>query len=410
MNQLGRVVPNDPGLAVSGGIPVRQSPMPVRRAMGQAEIAMIQQVLSYYGARGMDPGYEGHFERLYTAAFAEVMGGGYADAVATGTSALYIAIAALNLPKGSQVIVSPVTDPGTLSAIILNGLVPRLADSKHGNYNMGAAEFSSRISSEVTAAVVVHAAGQATEIDEIVTIARAHGIKVVEDCAQSHRAMRNGSPVGTFGDIAAFSTMYRKAHMSGPSGGIVYSRDLALFRAALIHADRGKPRWRDDFDDRDPTTYLAPALNHNTDEISCAIGCASLARLGDTIARRMAFFTAFAERLAHESRVCQAYPFETGDSPFFVPVTVDAAAIRCSKTDFALAVRAEGIDLNPHYKYLVCEWPFVRPYLADDFQTPAARQFRDSTFNLFVNENYGEQEAVDAVAAIKKVERAMACR
>ena len=66
--------------------------------------------------------------------------------------------------------------------------------------------------------------------------------------------------------------MYRKAHSTGPSGGLVYSRNLDVFRSALVHSDRGKPRWRDDFDDRNPSTYLVPALNHHTDEISCAIG------------------------------------------------------------------------------------------------------------------------------------------
>jgi len=74
----------------------------------------------------------------------------------------------------------------------------------------------------------------------------------------------------------AFSSMYSKAHMTGPSGGVVYCRDLELFRKALAHSDRGKPRWREDFSDRDPSTYLFPALNHHTDEISCAIGVASL--------------------------------------------------------------------------------------------------------------------------------------
>ena len=67
--------------------------------------------------------------------------------------------------------------------------------------------------------------------------------------------------------------------------------------------------------------------------------------------------------------------------------------------------RAEGIDLNPHYKYVVCEWPFIQPYLADDFDTPNARSIRDRSFNLYLNEKYGEQESRDCVKAIVKVEK-----
>jgi perosamine synthetase len=396
---------NTAPLAIYGGRPVRKTPMPPRLGLGEDERRMVLEVLDYYAERKVDPGYQGAFEKIYTDAFVEMMGGGYADAVATGTAALYIAVAALNLPKGSEVIVSPITDPGTLSAVILNGLKPRLVDSKPDSYNVGPEQFAERITPNVSAAIIVHSAGYAAEIDKIVEIAHARRIKVIEDCSQAHFAKHKAKPVGTFGDIAAFSTMYRKAHSTGPSGGLVYSRDLELFRSALVHSDRGKPRWRDDFDDRNPSTYLAPALNHHTDEISCAIGYASLKRLPSTIISRLAFVSDFVARLYDASNVCQAYRFMPTSSPFFYPVVVDVEAITCSKIDFAEAVRAEGIDLNPHYKYVVCEWPFIRPYLADDFDTPNARSIRDRSFNLYLNEKYGEQESRDCVKAIVKVEK-----
>src|SRR6185312_10445790 len=270
-------------------------------AFGEDELRMVQECVAYYRERQVDPGYQGPFEKLYTDAFVDFMGGGYADAVATGTAALYVAIAALNLPKGSEVLVSPITDPGTLSAIILNGLKPRLCDSKPDSYNIGVDQVRERLGPNVSCILVVHAAGQAADVDKIVAEARPRGIKVLEDCSQSHGAKIFGRPIGTFGDIAAFSTMYRKAHMTGPSGGILYSRNLDLFRNALAHADRGKPIWREDFSDRDPNGYLFPALNFNTDEISCAIGVASLARLEDTIMRRLSFVSNVVERLVEDS-------------------------------------------------------------------------------------------------------------
>lgn len=395
-------------LAIHGGEPVRKEPMPSRMALGEAEITMIQECLAFYRERRVDPGYQGAFEKLYTDAFVAMMGGGYADAVSTGTAALYVAIAALELPKGSEVLVSPITDPGTLSAIILNGLVPRLVDSKANSYNIDLGEFLARLTPATKALVVVHAAGQACEIDKIVPTAKERGIKVLEDCSQAHGAQIMGRAVGTFGDIAAFSTMYRKAHMTGPTGGVVYTRDLELYRRALAYADRGKPRWLPDFDDRDPNTFLFPALNLHTDEISCAIGVASLSRLRDTIVRRLSFVSDFASNLIEESHVCSPYPWTPTDSPFFLPVMVDVERILCSKAEFALAVEKEGIGLSPHYHYVVAEWPWLKPYLADDFGTPNARSVRDRSFNLYLNENYGEQEAADAVHAIVKVERAFA--
>lgn len=395
-----------PTLAIDGGAPLRGKPMPPRVALGETEERMIAEVLDYYRSRGLDPGYQGPFERRYCDAFATAMGGGYADAVSTGTAALYVALAALELPEGSEVLVSPITDPGTLSAIILRGLVPRLMDSMPGSYNVGIEQFKSRIGPKVKGVCLVHSIGQAApDTEAIARLAQEHGIAVLEDCSQSHGATVGGQPIGAFGDIAAFSTMYRKAHITGASGGVVYSRRAELHQRALAHADRGKPSWRTDFDDRDPAQFLFPALNLHSDEISCGIGIASLARLPETIARRRAFVTAFAALLRDRSNSCLPYPRNGEDSPFIYPVIVDRSRITCDVPRFAKAVIAEGIGLNPHYAYLVADWPWVRPYLADGFETANARAIRDSTFDLYLNENYGAQEAEDAVAAIVKVER-----
>ena len=252
------------------------------------------------------------------------------------------------------------------------------------------------------AAIVVHAAGQAAPIDQIVDAARANGVLVIEDCSQSHGALFDGKPVGTFGNIAAFSTMYRKTHVTGASGGVVYTRDESLHRAALAHADRGKPRWLDGFDERDPAGFLFPALNLHTDEISCAIGLASLRRLPMTIRARRAFVGGIAAGL-RASTVCDPYAAGPCDSPFIYPVRTKNLPLD-AKMWFARAVRAEGIGLNPHYNYLVEDWPWIKPFLADDFQTRNARAVRDASFCLYLNENYGAPEIADTLAAIAKVE------
>ena len=394
-----------PALAIAGGQPLRTKPMPARIALGDAESAALQSALAYYRESGNDPGYQGIYEKRYTEAFVAFMGGGYADAVATGTAALYVAVAALDLPPGSEVIVSPITDPGTLAAIILNRLVPRIADSAPGTYNMGPEQFVARVTPQVKAAIVVHSLGRAADVAAIVKEAHARGIRVIEDCAQSHGARVKGVPVGTFGDIAAFSTMYRKAHVTGASGGVVYTRNADLYHQALAHADRGKPSWREDFDDRNPNQFLFPALNLHTDELSCAVGEASLARLQDTIMRRLTFVAEFSGRLLDRAQVCRPYGYLPSDSPFVHPVLVDTDRITCSKREFAEAVRAEGIGLNPHYQYLVADWPWLKRYLADVVDTPNARAIRDRSFMLYLNEKYGLSEASDCARAILKVEQ-----
>jgi dTDP-4-amino-4,6-dideoxygalactose transaminase len=393
-------------LAIDGGAPLRMAPMPPRFAIGPAERAMINEALDLFAGQGLDPGYQGVFEERYCKAFAEAMGGGYADAVATGTTALYVALAALNLPKGSQVLCSPITDPGTLSAIVLLGLVPRLADAMPDSYNVGLEQIAERLYDDVSCVLAVHSIGYAVPIDTIVETAHARGIKVLEDCSQAHGALLKGRRVGTFGDVATFSTMYRKASITGASGGVVFTTHQDIYRMALAHADRGKPRWREGFDDRDPAQFLFPALNLHTDELSCAVGLASIGRLEDTRTRRLAFVEAVSRAIGRSSGICRPYGYDAEASPFIYPVFVDIDAISVTKQRFAEAIRAEGIGLNSHYRYLAADWPWLQPYLADAFACPNARRVIDRTFNLYLNENYGPREAEDCAAAIMKVEEA----
>ena len=391
-------------LAMYGGQPVRKEKMPARIAFGEDEVAQLMSAIEYYRTREQDPPYQGIFEKRFCDAFCDFMGGGYADAVASGTAAVYVALTALDLPAKSEVIISPVTDSGPLNCIILRGLVPVVADSAPDSYNMGVEQFLERVTPRTSAVLAVHCAGEPLEIDRLVEEAHTRGIKVLEDPSQAPGALWQDRVVGTFGDIAAFSTMYRKNLTAGASGGLVYSTDEQTFHRALGSADRGKQGWRDDVNQNDPGQALFPSLNFNTDELSCAIGIASMNRLQDTIDKRVDFISSLNNLIESESRVCRPYNFHQGFSPFFYPIFVDADRISCSKTDFAKALNAEGVDLNPHYGCVISSWQWAQDYLSDDFVSANALSTRDRSFNLHLNERYGESELQDIMAAILKVE------
>ena len=392
-------------LAVEGGARVRKAAFPPRALFDRECLTQVSKVFEESWARDTDFGYQEQFETLYTQAFCDYQGGGFADVVCTGTAAIFVAIAALQLPPSSHVLVSSITDPGTISAIILNRLVPGLVDVEWESYNIGIDQFSSRISDRVKAAVVVHASGKAAPIREIVGVAREKGIAVIEDCSQAHGAAIGNQKIGTFGDLAAFSTMYRKGHATGGSGGVVFTQNPHYHRLARAYADRGKPYWQAGYDEKDPGGYLFPALNLNRDEISCALGLATLAKLQATIEKRLAFLRNLRESISGASKACRPTPVDSGDSPFFYPILVNQTSLHCSKQFFAEAIRAEGIPINPVYRYVVSDWPWVKPYLSDDFSCPNAIAMRDNSFNLLFNEHCGDQEVSDVTEAILKVER-----
>ena len=333
------------------------------------------------------------------------MGCGYADAVATGTAAVFVALAALDLPKGSEVILSPVTDSGPLNAIILLGLRPVLSDSYPGSYNIGPEQFAEKISPRTSCLLAVHAAGEPLDMVAIMAIAHKHGVKVLEDCSQAPGATCDGIKVGNFGDIAAFSTMYRKSLMSGSSGGVVFTRSEAIFRQAQAHADRGKQVWLTDINHNDPSNALFPALNFNNDEFSCAIATSSLRRLATTVAARANFCHELAKDIAKHCTACLPPKVSQGVSPFYLPIRVNSAALSCSKNEFAQAVLAEGIPLLPQYGCIIADWSWAHAHLPPASRTPNAVAMKHTSFNLFLNERYGAAELSDIITALVKTEQ-----
>ena len=138
-----------------------------------------------------------------------------------GTNSVYGALAALNLPPFSEVIVGCVTDPGGMMPIVINNCIPVPADTALGSFNTGAKEIEACITLRTSAIVVAHIGGEPADMPAIMKVAKKHNLPVVEDCAQPHMAKINGKNVGTFGRYGAFSLIFGKHMCTGGQGGAV---------------------------------------------------------------------------------------------------------------------------------------------------------------------------------------------
>ena len=269
---------------IHGGPKTRHWPWPRRRHFDKREKKAVLRVLDREIHRGGAVIYESVNERAYCAAFAKFLGGGYADAVNSGTNALYIALRALDLDPGGEVVVSPITDAGSVMAVALMNCIPVPADTEPGHLNTSAQEIEKVLSPRTVAIMVTHMAGCPLDMDPIIDLASSKGIPVIEDCAQAHGARYKDRMVGTFGIISAFSTMFGKHHCTGAQGGVVFTRDTLLFARARQLADRGKP-----FGSVGRHRNQVASFNFNQDEISMAIGISQLNKLHDSVTRRRAF-------------------------------------------------------------------------------------------------------------------------
>lgn len=383
---------------------MRQTPLPPRRLFSEAELQKVVEVFERSWETGVDFGFQGHFEEEYTDAFCKFQGGGFTDAVASGTAAIYLALASLELPKGCDIIVPPVTDPGGLDPVIVQGFSPVIADSQPGSFNMGPEEFEAALTPNTRCAILTHIAGVPVDISPIIDIAKANNVAILEDCSQAHGAMYHGKRVGTFGDVAAFSTMFSKAHATGGCGGLVYTQNEEVYWRVRALADRGKPFTSDSYPLGYPETAILPSLNFNLDELSCAIGLSTLAKLQSTIERRLEIIKLIDDGLSGSEVISPiTVPPNCIRSPFFHTIHVNTARINVPKKLFAEAVRAEGIAVNPDYRYVVADWPWFQKYLKHPATTYNAVHFRDTTFNLLFHEKFTDADAQDIVESILKV-------
>jgi dTDP-4-amino-4,6-dideoxygalactose transaminase len=175
--------------------------------------------------------------------FAEFIGVKHCLGVASGTDALELALRALQLGAGAEVITTPNTFIATTEAITASGGTVRFAEADRGTFNLDPEKFEAAITPRTKAVIVVHLYGQPADMDPILEIARRHRLVVIEDCAQAHGAEYKGRKAGTFGDIACFS-FYPGKNLGayGDGGAIVTNSDNLADRVKLLrnHGSRSK--------------------------------------------------------------------------------------------------------------------------------------------------------------------------
>lgn len=408
-------------LAVDGGPPVREEPFPPRGLFGAAEKEAVADLFDEAIESGEAFGYDGPEEKAYCEEFAAFMGGGYADAVSSGTAAVYVALRALDLEPCSEVVVSPITDPGGQMPVALAGCVPVVADAAPGTYNTGPEQVEAAVTPRTSAVCVGHILGEPLDVEGILDVAAEHDLAVIEDAAQAHGARVDGRPVGTFGDVAAFSTMSGKHHATGAQGGVVYTRDEDVYWRARRLSDRGKPFGLDE------TGNVCASLNFNLGDLAATVGRVQLEKLPGVVARRREFVAAVRERVEGLPGVVVPHlPSGAEPSYWYWRLAVDESALTCGKEDFCTALREEGVRLDPRYDFRPHRDPWFReqrvfgetgyPWQAPGYEgernptvrCPNAEAALDRCLNLTVYESWGATEAADVAAAFEKVTAAYA--
>lgn len=253
--------------------------------------------------------------RLFEQEFAEWSGAAYAVSLANGTLALDVALKALDVGPGDEVIVTPRTFIASVSCVINAGATPVFADVERDSGNLSARTIAAVLTPKTKAVICVHLAGWPCDMDPIMALARQYGLKVIEDCAQAHGARYKGASVGTIGDIGAWSFCQDKIMTTGGEGGMVTTNDRALWSAMWSWKDHGKS-WAAVYEREHPPGFRwlheGFGTNWRMMEIQAVIGRIQLRRMNEwTVARN-----SHAEQLAAICRrhLCVRLPLFPDDN------------------------------------------------------------------------------------------------
>jgi dTDP-4-amino-4,6-dideoxygalactose transaminase len=363
MQDEGKMAVQDPKmvenrLAINGGAAVRSEPLPLEfpgvHYMDQEEIDAVSRVVrsrSLFRYYGIDLQKEvDNFE----SEFANFLGISHATAVSSGTGALRVALSALGVGPGQEVIVPAYMWVSVAAAVVNRGAIPVLADI-NDTFCLDPKSVEARISNKTTGIIVVHMSGAPADIKALQEIANRRKLFLLEDCAQCLGGSVKGQPVGTFGDIGTFSFQMNKNMTSG-EGGAVVTNDPRLYRRAFASHDLGYARddqGRLNFSDPDSCLW---GEGCRLDEMRGAVLRVQLRKLPTIVANMHHSKYRIRKALEQLPKIQLRQIVDTaGDASSFLITTYADAA---TAAEVNKALRAEGIVTFPQgiSNILMTEW------------------------------------------------------
>jgi dTDP-4-amino-4,6-dideoxygalactose transaminase len=297
--------------------------------------------------------WTGHECREFEKEFAAWCGTSHAIALANGTLALDVALKALGVGPGDEVIVTPRTFIASVSCVFNAGATPVFADVEIESGNISARTIKSVITPRTKAVICVHLAGWPCDMDPIMSLAEKHGFFVIEDCAQSHGARYKGRSVGGIGHVGAWSFCQDKIMTTGGEGGMVTTNDDTLWRFMWSFKDHGKS-YAAVYERQHPPGFRwlheSFGTNWRMIEMQAVIGRIQLKRMSEWTKKRM-----------HNANVLYSAlePFSMIDGPIRLP------NFGCSTNCIERSTEAQVCEMtcnHAYYKY----YAYVRPQnLAD---------------------------------------------
>ena len=351
------------------------------------------------------------FEREY----AEHVGSAHAIALANATVALELALRVLGIGPGDEVVTSPRTFIASASCVVMRGGIPVFADVDRDSQNVTAESIERALTARTRAIIPVHLAGWPCEMDQIMELAKARGLMVIEDCAQASGAMFRERPVGGLGHAGAFSFCQDKIITTGGEGGLLVASDQDVWRDAWSFKDHGK-NYDAVYHRQHPPGFRwlheSFGTNWRMTEMQAAIGRVQLRKLPDWTARRAANAGILRDGLANlaalripdvPGHICHAW------YKFYAFVRPDALRSGWSRDRIMVEIAEKGVPaLAGSCPEVYLEKAFTLSGTGLRTRLPVARELGETSLMFLVHPTLNEGDMRDTAQAVAKVMRAAA--
>jgi len=347
--------------------------------IGEAEIAAVVQVLRS-GRLSLGPRLEDfeHATQRYS-------GAKHAVAVSSGTAGLHLALQALGVGPGDEVITTPFSFVASANVILYRGARPAFVDIDPRTLNIDPARIAAAITPRTRAVLVVHVFGRPAAMELILRVARRHGLAVIEDACEAIGGQYNGQALGTLGDVGVFG-FYPNKQMTTGEGGMLVTERSDVARQVVRLRNQGRRS-------RGSQEHVEVGYNYRLSEMQCALGVAQLSRLPAMLARRAEIARMYERRLRGRSDLLlPAAALEDGRPSWFAYVVRLARAAGSAERDAVVQRLAkQGIACGRYFAPIHLQLPYRRAFghAAGDFphtEHAAARTLALPFFNRITEE------------------------
>ena len=292
--------------------------------------------------------YVDRFERE----FAAMCGTRAAVSAVNGTAALHLALVALGLGPGDEVIVPSLTYVATANAVRYAGAEPVFVDIEPSSWCIDPTEVEAAVTSRTRGIIPVHLYGHPADMDSLTAIASRHRLWIVEDAAESHGAEYRGRPTGSLGTVGVFSFYGNKIVTSGEGGALTVDDPDILARIRLFRGQGMDPVHR----------YYFPVIGYNyrLTNVACAILCAQLERFHEIVQARQRVFDGYRNRLERVPGIgFQPVASWATPAPWLFCISVNAVEFGASRDELAVALDMAGIETRPFFRPLHTLPPYM---------------------------------------------------